>query len=74
MYINYQTWKTSKFSINSLLLDNENPRINEKTLNQTQIIKVLIKYHKVYELAKKISEIGYFKGERPTIYIKNKKK
>ncbi|WP_234977630.1 hypothetical protein [Flavobacterium cucumis] len=43
-------------------------------LNQTQIMAFLIKNEKVYELAKKISEEGYFVGEEPIICIENNKK
>ncbi|WP_414618009.1 hypothetical protein [Dyadobacter sp. 32] len=53
-----------------------NPRLKYRgaTLNQTQIIKFLIEKEKVYELAKKISEEGYFVGEAPIICIEDEKK
>ncbi|WP_019540493.1 hypothetical protein [Proteiniphilum acetatigenes] len=43
-------------------------------LNQTQVLKILLDKEKVYELAKKISEEGYFIGEEPIICIENNKK
>lgn len=76
MYIDYSTWETFDYTISSLQLDVNNPRINYvgKSLNQTQIMEYLIENEKVYELAKKISEEGYFIGEDPIICIENNKK
>lgn len=76
MYIDYSTWETFEYKVNTLQLDLKNPRINYqgKPLNQKQIIEFLIKNEKVYELAKKISEEGYFVGEEPIICIENNKK
>ena len=58
MYIDYSTWETFEYSIKTLQLDVNNPRIKYRgdNLNQTQILKFLIKNERVYELAKKISE------------------
>tara|TARA_B100000508_G_C11464534_1_gene280922 strand:+ start:2107 stop:3666 length:1560 start_codon:yes stop_codon:yes gene_type:complete len=76
MYIDYSTWETFEYSIKTLQLDVNNPRIKYRgdNLNQTQILKFLIKNERVYELAKKISEEGYFVGEEPIICIENNKK
>jgi hypothetical protein len=76
MYIDYSTWETFDYTLKSLQLDVNNPRINYvgKSLNQTQIMEYLIENEKVYELAKKISEEGYFIGEDPIICIENNKK
>ena len=76
MYIDYSSWETFEYSLNTLQLDVNNPRIKyrEGSLNQTQILKLLIREEKVYELAKKISEEGYFVGEEPIICIENNKK
>ncbi len=76
MYIDYSTWETFDYTLGSLQLDTNNPRINYdgKSLNQTQIMEYLIANEKVYELAKKISEEGYFIGEDPIICIENNKK
>jgi hypothetical protein len=76
MYIDYSTWESYEYSLNTLNLDLNNPRLKYRgvTLNQTQIIKFLIDKEKVYELAKKISEEGYFVGEAPIICIENEKK
>lgn len=76
MYIDYSTWETFEYSVKTLQLDLNNPRIKYRgeTLNQTQILKFLIKNERVYELAKKISEEGYFVGEEPIICIENNKK
>ncbi|OWK69212.1 hypothetical protein [Pedobacter sp. AJM] len=76
MYIDYSTWEEFDYKVSSLHLDINNPRIKYRgiPLNQTQIIDFLIKSEKVYELAKKISEEGYFVGEAPIICIENDKK
>ncbi|MDE7420690.1 MAG: hypothetical protein K2N35_10820 [Muribaculaceae bacterium] len=42
--------------------------------NQTQALQLLIKNERVYELARKISEEGYFVGEEPIICIEKEKK
>lgn len=76
MYIDYSKWETFSYSLNTLRLDLNNPRIRYRgtDLNQSQILQYLIDYEKVYELAKKISEEGYFVGEEPIICIENDKK
>jgi disulfide oxidoreductase YuzD len=76
MYIEYSSWETFEYTLSSLNLDLNNPRIKYRgvPLNQTQIMKFLIENEKVYELAKKISEEGYFVGEEPIICIENNKK
>ena len=76
MYIDYSTWENFEYSLNTLKLDLNNPRINYygTPLNQTQIMEYLIKNEKVYELAKKISDEGYFVGEEPIICIEDNKK
>lgn len=76
MYIDYSTWETFEYSLSTLQLDLNNPRINYqgKALNQTQIIEYLIENEDVYKLAKKISEEGYYIGEEPIICIENNKK
>lgn len=75
MYIDYSSWDEFAYKPSSLQLDLNNPRIKYKgeLLNQTQILKFLIEKEKVYELAKKISEEGYFVGEEPIICIENEK-
>lgn len=76
MYIDYSSWETFEYSLKTLQLDLNNPRIKYRGdyLNQTQILKFLINNERVYELAKKISEEGYFVGEEPIICIENNKK
>lgn len=76
MYIDYTTWETFDYSLKTLQLDMNNPRIKHvgSNLSQTQILKFLIRKEGVFELAKKISEEGYFVGEEPIICIENNKK
>lgn len=76
MYIDYSTWDSFDYKVSSLQLDINNPRIRHigEGLNQTQVLKILLDKEKIYELAKKISEEGYFVGEEPIICIENNKK
>lgn len=76
MYIDYSSWETFEYKLSSLQLDKSNPRLRHlgTSLNQTQIIKYLIRKEKVYDLAKKITEEGYFVGEEPIICIEGNKK
>ena len=50
MYIDYSTWETFEYSLSTLQLDLNNPRINYqgKALNQTQIIEYLIERTRWY--------------------------
>ncbi|PLX01104.1 MAG: hypothetical protein C0594_14375 [Marinilabiliales bacterium] len=76
MYIDYNTWETFEYKLSTLRLDIKNPRVRftGNALNQTQIMQFLIENEKVYDLAKKISEEGYFVGEEPIICIEGNKK
>lgn len=76
MYIDYSTWETFEYKVSSLQLDINNPRIRYMgdNLNQIQVLKILLEKEKIYELAKKISEEGFFVGEEPIICIENNKK
>lgn len=76
MYIDYSAWESFEYKVSTLQLDVNNPRIrySNENLNQTQIMKLLIENEKIYDLAKKISEEGYFVGEEPIICIENEKK
>lgn len=76
MFIDYSSWESFEYKVSTLQLDVNNPRIrySNANLNQTQIMKLLIENEKIYELAKKISEEGYFVGEEPIICIENDKK
>ena len=76
MYIDYSAWESFEYKVSTLQLDVNNPRIrySNDNLNQTQIMKLLIENEKIYDLAKKISEEGYFVGEEPIICIENDKK
>ena len=76
MYIDYSTWETFEYKVSSLQLDINNPRIRYMgdNLNQIQVLKILLEKGKIYELAKKISEEGFFVGEEPIICIENNKK
>lgn len=76
MYIDYSAWESFEYKVSTLQLDVDNPRIrySKENLNQTQIMRLLIENEKIYDLAKKISEEGYFVGEEPIICIENNKK
>ena len=76
MYIDYSSWDSYEYKVSALTLDLHNPRLGylENVYSQTDILKVLIEKEKVYDLARKISEEGYFVGEEPIICIENNRK
>ncbi len=61
----YSGWKEKALNVTSLQLDPKNPRIPELGREPTQrdIVAELVKHDNVYELAKDISEQGYFPTE-----------
>jgi hypothetical protein len=61
----YLRWKTTAISPLDIALDRDNPRINiEATDKESDIIKKLIRYEEVIELARKIAHSGLLPGER----------
>jgi len=76
MYIDYSNWESYEYKVSTLYLDANNPRLrNSKVaMNQLQIMNYLIANEKVFELARKIAEEGYFVGESPIICIEKEKK
>lgn len=76
MYIDYSQWDEYEYKVHSLTLDLDNPRLGhiDNVSTQTKIIQYLIEKERVYELAKKISEEGYFVGEEPIICIEGNRK
>lgn len=70
MKIDYSQWASRALSIENLKLDIKNPRFSYQStreMNQTEIIKYLIKNHDVYELAKSIAINGYLLNEEPIV-------
>jgi hypothetical protein len=61
----YSAWKEKTLSVTSLHLDPKNPRIPELGHEPTQrdIVAELVEHDNVYELAKDISDQGYFPTE-----------
>lgn len=61
-------WKTAKVSPLDVALDRDNPRINvEPNDKESDIIRKLILYEDVQELARKIAQTGLLPGERVII-------
>jgi len=65
--IDHSKWKQSTKSVTSLLLDSRNPRLLPRTTvpSQVELIAELVKHENVYELAKGITERGFFRVELP---------
>jgi len=65
--IDYSKWKQLTKSATSLVLDPRNPRLlpREKLPTQIELIAELVQHENVYELAKKISERGFWRIEMP---------
>jgi hypothetical protein len=72
----YQDWKEQEYLVTSLSLDSLNPRLPEidKKLSQKELIEELIKHEDVYEIAKSVSENGYYPVERLICINENGKK
>jgi hypothetical protein len=61
----YARWKTTQISPLDIALDRDNPRINiEATDKESDIIRKLIRYEEVADLARKIAQSGLLPGER----------
>jgi hypothetical protein len=61
----YARWKTTPISPLDIALDRDNPRINiEATDKESDIIRKLIRYEEVIDLARKIAQSGLLPGER----------
>jgi ParB-like nuclease domain len=61
-------WTTASLSPLEIALDRQNPRINILSDDtEVQIVKKLIAYEEIIELAKKISKSGLLPGERPIV-------
>jgi len=63
--MDYSTWKEKQISVNSILLDPQNPRMPPKfePPDQRSLIAELIEHDKVEELARNIAKNGYFPVE-----------
>lgn len=62
----YDTWKEKTLNVASLSLDSQNPRIpsTDTQVSQRDIAADLIRHDDVYELAKNITNLGFFPTER----------
>lgn len=61
-------WTTAKLSPLDISLDRLNPRINILEQDtETDIVRKLIRYEDIIELAKKIAKTGLLRGERPIV-------
>jgi hypothetical protein len=60
-----QRWKKARISPLDIALDRDNPRINvESSDKESDIIRKLLKYEDVLDLAKEIAKTGLLPGER----------
>ncbi len=67
--IDYSNWELRKLKVDALRLDNENPRLPEEMLHETQnaIIHHMVNEFKVLELAKSMARDGFFINEVPIV-------
>lgn len=67
--IDYSKWELRRLKIDSLRLDNENPRLPEEMLHEAQstIIQFLVNEFNVLELAQSIAKNGFFINEAPIV-------
>jgi hypothetical protein len=63
--LDYAAWPSKRFSVTSLLLDTQNPRLPQSggALTQKQMIEELVTHDAVHDLAKDISTQGFFPTE-----------
>jgi predicted transcriptional regulator len=63
--INYQKWPIKELKITGLKLDPQNPRIPQadEPLSQMELIAELVNHDDVFDLAKKISQQGFYPTE-----------
>lgn len=63
--IDYAQWKRKVAKVSTLLLDRENPRIppTDQELSQGELLAELIEHDRVYDLAKRIANEGYYADE-----------
>jgi hypothetical protein len=61
----YRDWPERTMNVTSLYLDSRNPRIPHATgdIKQRELAAQLLEHDRVYELAKDITEQGYFPTE-----------
>lgn len=73
--IDFSVWETRRLSIDSLLLDKENPRLPEEMHNesQTSILHYLVNEFNVLDIAKSIVEHGFFVNEMPIVAKEGKR-
>lgn len=73
--IDYNGWKRIKLSPTNIKLDDENLRLSgfDAKPNEREIIDYLVSNEKVYNLAKNISQKGYFPNEEPIVYKEGKR-
>lgn len=67
-----KAWGEARLSPLEILLDRQNPRINVTSTDvENDIIKKLLKYEEVTDLAKKLAKGGLLPGERPIVVKEN---
>ncbi len=67
----FKSWKTKRLQVDRLALDPANYRLSalseDKLRNKAAIIEWMVEHEEIYELAKSISERGYFPNEEPIV-------
>ena len=67
-----KAWGEARLSPLEILLDRQNPRISVSSADvENDIIKKLLKYEDVVDLAKKLARGGMLPGERPIVVKEN---
>lgn len=63
--MDYTTWEEKYISVNSILLDPNNPRIPPagEPFNQRSLLAELVWHDKIHELAQNIAQNGYYPVE-----------
>jgi len=74
--IDYSSWERNQFNVTSLKLDPLNPRVSgimPKEIDQPTLLAHFIENYAVYDLAKSITENGFFPDEVIIVFRKDQK-
>lgn len=72
----YSTWPTEKVKISNIDIDSLNPRLSstEANLSQNELLNEMVKNYRIYDLAKSITQDGFFPDKRIIVFRENKSK
>lgn len=72
----YSKWATDKLKISNIDIDSFNPRLSssETNLSQNELLNEMVTKYRIYDLAKSITQDGYFPDKRIIVFRESKSK